>query len=329
MAGLFDDVKEFFTGDKQKGAEKRTKELAHQGNAMAELGSGQAEGAARALGAGGAASQEQANLLRGQQNRANAGVDASLGANAAETSRLANQTAQGIASQNAGLSSMQAARQAISAARTGGVNRGQAALAAGQNVGQNYTGAYQQGIGQGLNQYNTATGLQQGRAESLANQTQGEQALSNQARSAQGGIGTSMLNTGSAQQQNAVGLQSGQATNSAAGGGAFVGGLLNKIPGLKDGTESAEGGPTVVGEEGPELVDMPEDSRVVSNPQLRKLVRLTGAADVPALKKIVKKSPEVAEAVPAQEKAPDMGVVLSRLTDVLENLSSRFPQEGA
>ena len=100
--------------------------------------------------------------------------------------------------------------------------------------------------------------------------------------------------------------------------------------GLKDGTESAEGGATLVGEEGPEIVQLPEESRVVSNPQMRKLVRLTGAADVPALKKIIKNAPQTADAVPAQaeEKAPDMGAVLSRLTDVLENLSSRFPKEN-
>lgn len=330
MAGLFDDIGEFFTGSKQKDAEKRTKEIGQQGKAITTEGFSQATGAANALGQGGAASQAQANLTRGQQNAANAAVDASLGGSAAETSRLANESARQIASQNAGLSSMQAARNAISAARTGGLNRGQAALAAGQNVGQNYTGAYQQGIGQGLNQYNTAAGLQQGRAESLANQTQGEQALSNQAQAARGSIGTSLASTGSAQQQNAAGLQSNQSTNSAAGGGAFLGGAL-KMFGLKDGTESADGGPTLVGEEGPEIVDMPAEARVVSNPQTRKLVRLTGAADVPALKKILKKSPETASAVPAQpeEKAPDMGAVLSRLTDVLESLSSRFPKEPA
>jgi len=343
MAGLFDDVGEFFTGKNQKRAAKRAKEIGQQGKEITTEGFEQATGAANALGQGGAASQAQANLTRRKQNAANAAVDASLGGSAAETSRLANETARQIASQNANLSSMQAARNAISAARTGGLNRGQAALAAGQNVGQNYTGAYQQGIGQGLNQYNTAAGLQQGRAESLANQTQAEQSLSNQAQAARGAVGTSLASTGSGQQLSAAGLQNQQATNSGAAGGAFLGGILGgaqdnaeglaKIVsgGMKDGTESAEGGATLVGEEGPEIVQLPEESRVISNPQMRKLVRLTGAADVPALKKIIKNAPQTADAVPAQaeEKAPDMGAVLSRLTDVLENLSSRFPKENA
>jgi hypothetical protein len=343
MAGLFDNIGEFFTGAKGNKAEKLAQQAGKQGSKAFKAGTAESEAGAGTLGKNALSSQEQAGLLRDQQNRANTGVAGSLGGNAAETAAMANESARQNASQNAGLSSMQAARRAISAARTGGLNQGQAALAAGLQTGQNYMGGYQTGIDQGLNEYNQAVGQHQTEANSLASQAQSEQGLSNQAAAGQGGIGTSLAATGANTQLGAAGQGMAQANTGAAAGGSFLGSALNSINdnakdalkvitgGLKNGTESAEGGVTLVGEEGPEIVDMPAESKVTSNPQLRKLMRITGASDVPALKKIIKKTPEVASAVPAQAdiKAPDMAAVLSRLTDVMEGLASRFPKEGA
>lgn len=322
MAGLFDNIGEFFTGSNAKAAGKQAANAGKQGKKAFQEGRRLASSGATTLGENAEASQQQAAALRGQQNTANAGVAGSLGANAAETAAKANESARQIASQNAGLSSMEAARRAISAARTGGLNQGQAALAAGQGVGQNYMGGFQTGIDQGLNEYNQAVGQHQTQANSLASQAQTEQGLSNQAASGQGGLGTSLASTGAGTQLGASGQQLQQANADAAAGGSFLGTLLNKVPGLKDGTECAEGGITLVGEEGPEIVDMPAESKVTSNPQLRKIARITGAKDTPALKKILKKTPDVADAVPAQ--APDLPAIMAKLTDVLESLSSKL-----
>lgn len=67
------------------------------------------------------------------------------------------------------------------------------------------------------------------------------------------------------------------------GGGILssIGGLIGiKIPGFAKGTNFAPGGPALVGEDGPEIVDLPRGARVIPNDQLnaRAAASMTGLA---------------------------------------------------
>lgn len=64
--------------------------------------------------------------------------------------------------------------------------------------------------------------------------------------------------------------------NSIFGGGSSGGGLLGAlfgIPGFANGTDSAPGGLAVVGERGPELVNLPKGSQVIPSPQSMRMMR--------------------------------------------------------
>lgn len=56
----------------------------------------------------------------------------------------------------------------------------------------------------------------------------------------------------------------------------LIGSLLSFIPGFADGTESAPGGLAIVGERGPELVNLPRGSQVIANHALASLGRPVG-----------------------------------------------------
>lgn len=126
MAGFFSDIGEFFTGDKGNAAQGQANDLANQ------------------------TAEEQAGIASGQDTLASganaqaAGYDQgareSLGTNAADYVQKANAAAQGQAGQEASAASVEGAKNALMAARTAGLNRGQAAVQAGQQATQNYAG---------------------------------------------------------------------------------------------------------------------------------------------------------------------------------------------
>ena len=144
----------------------------------------------------------QQALSSGYQN-------ASMGKDAADYLSKSQDAARGYAEQDAQRAMTSQAQGALAAAKTAGLNRGQAAMTAGQGSGQAYNAAYGQGIDRGLNQYNTATGMAQSqantsaaqRAQSVSNSYTGSGLLSN--------IGNQYTNAGSATTAN---------TNNAIGG---------------------------------------------------------------------------------------------------------------
>jgi len=205
MAGLFNDVSEFFTGAKTNAAEEQQRQLAAEANQRQRELFPIATGANKDV------------LKQGQQayDYGTQGVQSSYGKNAADYLQRANQAANAQASQDAVLASGQAAQQGLRAARGAGLNKGQAALMANQNVGQNYTNTYLQGKGQQLGQY--------GQGANAFQQQQGMGAGMRQNAAAQLG------NLASGQQSQATSgynqLQ-GQAQQQAATGGVLVGNAI-------------------------------------------------------------------------------------------------------
>ena len=134
-----------------------------------------------------------------------------MGSNATQSLQNAQTAAQGLASQQGAQAAAGAAAGGVQAARTAGLNKGQAALAGGQQAGNAYSGAYSQGVNQGVNQYQAATGQ-------MANVGSTQASLAQQAaQSQQAGASTQ----GSlASQGGALGLQAGaQSGQNAALGG--------------------------------------------------------------------------------------------------------------
>lgn len=191
----------------------------NQANA-AQAGRQQAESGLQGLG-------QYGGQAAGAANQALGYTQGSLGANAGETLQKATtagmQTAKQIASQTGNV----AGRQAASAARTGGLNKGQAALSGGQAAGSAAAAALPQAEQQQIGNYYTGTG------QGL--QLQGQ--AGNQAVSAYGG-----------QAQQGAGFAGTQGSQGQLGAGA----ALSMIPKLKEGGITS--GMSISGEDGPEAV---------------------------------------------------------------------------
>jgi len=86
------------------------------------------------------------------------GVEASMGADATEYLKKAQETAKGLAEEQAKRSALGSARASLAAAKTSGLNTGEAALSSGAQAGQTYGDVYGNQINQGINQYGQATG---------------------------------------------------------------------------------------------------------------------------------------------------------------------------
>lgn len=238
MAGLFDDIGEFFTGDRARSAQNQANQLAEQ---TANVQKQQAA--------------EQAALQKSAQEatgRYDTGTAESMGTNAADMMARANAASLPQAAQQANAASIGAARNALMAARTAGLNRGAAAVQAGQQSTQDYNQNLQSGLQQGRQQYGQNTQQFANRADTLANRGMQYQQQAQQAR----GIGAGAQTANNAQNL-ALANQSAQA------GGGLLSGALSAIPGFADGTECAPGGAAVVGERGPEVVELPAGSKVI------------------------------------------------------------------
>jgi hypothetical protein len=215
MAGLFGDIAEFFTGSKQNSAEKQQKEAMKQGKAAADQGLAATGTAITGLTDQG----REAADLGGYYNR---GARESMGANAADYMAKANAAAQGQAGQEAQESATQAARRALGTIRTGGVNRGAAALAAGQQAGDVYSGSLRDALNTARDRYGRAT------AE-FAGQGAQQQQLAQNAYQGIGGLGTSQTATGINARLSGGQSLANQGAQSAQQGGGLLQGVSSYL----------------------------------------------------------------------------------------------------
>lgn len=199
MAGLFEDIGEFFSGDKQRAAEQEQQRILDEQKKQAEKANTAAQGY-----------ETQSNTLTGQSI-------ADLGTSAADQMRLADAAAREQAGRDAQMGSIQAIRNQLIASRGAGLNRGQSALMSGKVGGDVYTNQYLGGLESGRNQYNQ--NIQQ--RSNLAGQTFGQGATKRNQ-----GLSYNQLAQGGANQQQ------GQAVASGAAGGATLGGLVSGVGGL-------------------------------------------------------------------------------------------------
>ena len=220
--GLFDDIGEFFSGNKAKAGEDQASQERAQQQQDLKIMQGQAAGTSAAGTVNTAAGVAGVNEASG-----NIGRGAQY---AEEQARQLGQNAPQVASEQAAQGSTAAARQALMAARGAGLNRGQASLRASQGAGDQYSNQYQ----------NALTNTQ--------NQAVQQQNLALQGRGAQGNLQQGVANTGL--QQTGIGDQSQinamqgkmalsdqarQAANaSGAAGGSFISGMLKSDKNLKD-----------------------------------------------------------------------------------------------
>lgn len=177
--------------------------------------------------------QGREKSLDTQTDAANASVRSSIGANAGDEMKKAQEAATKQAGEEAAGAGQQATEAALTGARTAGMNKGEAALQAGNSGAQAATNTFGQAVNQGEQQYQNAAGQQQEAANSLA--SQGAEAASRgltatgqqvQAGAAQGNIGT-------AEQKNASDTQN--SANTSVGNG-LIGAGLGEI-GLEEGGE--------------------------------------------------------------------------------------------
>jgi len=188
-----------------------------------------------------------------------AGAEQSYGKNAADTLRMAMESGRQFGDIAAG----EGGRAATGYARASGLSPAQAALLAGQGA----EGAYSGGLGQGVDKY-------MGAARDISSLGLGEQGQGLQKYGLDLGKYGTDVNAATQKYGIDKGVQTQGTSNfmNLLGTGASAAAALLPIF-LKDGTNSAQGGLTVVGEEGPELVNMPAGSQVVPHGQSKKLIK--------------------------------------------------------
>jgi hypothetical protein len=257
MAGFFEDIGEFFTGDKKRAAETRTAEQQAQQQAQAEAErkrASESRGGVQAATKGLSSVNKDIKALEGQnaaQAQAATGradqygqqVASDMGSGAADYMQRANAAATGQADELANKASKSAMRQQLMAARSAGLNKGASALAGGRGASDQYNQQFAQQLQRGQEMYgqNVAQRAGLGQTErqnqqqftGMQMQGQNQRAQNTQAAgNLQAGLYSA--DTGAAQtaQANAMGLnqQQGQDANAAgAAGGATTGGLFQAL----------------------------------------------------------------------------------------------------
>jgi len=172
--------------------------------AAAQAAAGQAIGAAsQGAGAIGAQSAADAAAARGQGQTYDVGTQASMGANAADYMRRAQESAQAGASQAGQAAATQATQQGLRAARSAGLSKGQAALAGAQQAGNAFTSAYQGGLESGQNRYMAGTQQFAGQGSEMAGRanTAAQNQLSATGQQTQAALGQAQI---AAQQEKAA-----------------------------------------------------------------------------------------------------------------------------
>ena len=171
-----------------------------------------------------------------------------------ESAGLATKQAMTQAQELAGATQAGVVNTTMGAARAGGLSPAQAALM-GAGAGSD---TYQQEIGKDFNAINQTA------AQRYSTDIQAALGLTGQ------DLQKYMSDKGNetAEKIAQMGLDAEQTKNIMAGlgfvlqGGAWV---LSKFLGFAEGTDSAPGGPVLVGEEGPEIVDVPKGSQILPN----------------------------------------------------------------
>ena len=216
-----------------------------------------------------------------------AGAEQSYGKNATDTLNMATAAGRQFGDIAAG----EGGRAATGYARASGLSPAQAALLAGQGA----EGAYSGGLGQGVDKYMGAA--RDISSLGLAEQGQGLQKYGLDL----GKYGTDVSSQGNKYSTD-VGAQQEKTKNESnmwgtllSAGAPVVGGALGSIFGplgtaagaalgnwaagqfgpkaAKDGMDSSPGGLTIVGEEGPELINLPAGSQVVPHEKSKKLIK--------------------------------------------------------
>jgi len=167
-----------------------------------------------------------------------------MGVTGAQSAAQAGQAGQALGNQMGQQAATQGTQEATQAARTAGVNKGQAALLGGQQAGNLYTAGQQAGQGMGMQAY------EQGANQQLA------------ATQLHGNIGSAELSGGQSQMGNAM-----------AGLSKLAGGASSMLS--KGGITK---GPAIVGEKGPEAV-LPLNDRERTAQILEKIGLRKGAQE--------------------------------------------------
>lgn len=164
----------------------------------------------------GTAARTQANQAGAQAAQYDAAASRSMGRDAADYMQKGQAAAQ-VGAEQAGQAAATAGTQAaLRASRSSGLSKGQAALAAGQQAGDIYSGTYNQNLQTGQDRYQAATGQLAGQGAQMAGRQQG--ALNTQLGAASG---TAALGAG----QQAAAAQT--ASNTWGTIGTIAGGLLS------------------------------------------------------------------------------------------------------
>jgi len=203
-------------------------------------------------------------------------AEASYGANATETMQNAMRSGADFGN----MAAAEGGRNATGYARASGLSPAQAALMAGQGA----EGAYNTGLGQGVDKY-------MGAARDMGSLGTSQESLGLQKYGTDVGSATSRYGTDTSSTLQKYGLDLGKYATDVGDAtqrygidkgvasqntsnwmnmlGAGASALAPMLAFLKDGTDSADGGLTVVGESGPELVNMPKGAQVIPNHALR------------------------------------------------------------
>ena len=221
------------------------------------------------------------------------GSEDSYGANATETLRKA--MAAGADFGN--MAAAEGGRNATGFARASGLSPAQAALMAGQGA----EGAYNTGLGQGVDKY-------MGAAKDIGSLGLGEQGQGLQKY----GLDIGKYGTDVAADTTRYGIDKGADQQNTSNWMNMIGAGFSAVAPflswLKDGTDSADGGLTVVGEAGPELVNMPKGAQVIPNHALRgydllaSITKGNPKKSAPVTTPVAKDAPKVSDYVQLSQK---------------------------
>jgi len=218
MAGLLDNIGQFISGSHTNEGVEAEKDLGKTGEQVVQQGQG-------LIGQGTNQLQKQtntANKLAGSENEA---YQESVGANAGDTLKKGIAASEPIAQQAAEEQASGVAKTQLEASRTAGLNKGEAALHAGQAGGNAYTSTYAPALQNEQSQYNTLA-LQRGQ-QALQEQGLG---LTGAGKIAETGV--SELNPGLGAQSTAAQAQIDQGNREQAAGGGLLGGAISGISSL-------------------------------------------------------------------------------------------------
>jgi hypothetical protein len=164
--------------------------------------------------------QAQNEYSTGQEKAYDAAAKESMGTSAADMAGKAEKSAEGLAGKEAAGAGQAATETALGGARTAGMNKGEAALTAGNAAEKAATGTYGSQINQGIQNYNQDT-------QQIANagNAQAGNAIASTGQQVQAGQATGQLANQQAQQAQAGMAAPGQAIGGAVGSALKAAGM--------------------------------------------------------------------------------------------------------